>query len=206
MTEKELEELIRSVGSTYRQPADPDREAIWHQIEGRAFGTRTSIAARRPVLLHGLAYAAVLVIGIGIGSLARSGPSARPAAPPPESAGLLVPASTASEPSPFVGVARDYFQQSTALIVSVAADLRTGHILPGTMTRARELLSTTRLLLDGNLPDPALRDLLQDLELVLAQVVQLPAGQPAPDAQLIAETMDQREVLSRLTLVLADAH
>jgi hypothetical protein len=114
--------------------------------------------------------------------------------------------SSSTEPSPFVGPARDYFQLSTGLVVALAGDIRAGRVQPGTIARARDLLSTTRLLMDGQVGDPALRELLQDLELVLAQVVRLPqARQPNADQQLIADAMDQREVLFRLTSIISDA-
>jgi hypothetical protein len=74
--------------------------------------------------------------------------------------------------------------------------------------RARDLLSTTRLLLDSGVESPALRELLQDLELVLAQVVRLPQSPAAGDddgAHYVSEAVAQRYVLPRLTLLLADA-
>jgi hypothetical protein len=151
-----------------------------------------------------LALAATLVLGIGLGWSAarlRSPDSpARGAEAPTEA----IPAASGG-PSPFVGLARDYFQQTTGLVVALAGDLRTGQVLPGTMARARDLLSTTRLLLDGDLPDAGQRALLEDLELVLAQVVRLPeARQPNADAELIVQAMDQRDVLSRLAVMVSD--
>jgi hypothetical protein len=49
-----------------------------------------------------------------------------------------------------------------------------------------------------------LRLLLEDLELVLAQIVQLPARPSAPDVSLIDQAVDQREVLPRLRVMLAE--
>jgi len=87
----------------------------------------------------------------------------------------------------------------TGLVIAVAGDLRTGQVPAGTIVNARELLSTTRLLLDSGVEDPRFRELLEDLELVLAQVVRLRDATPAMDAALIAQALDQREVLPRLT-------
>ena len=106
---------------------------------------------------------------------------------------------TSTTSTPFVGVASNYLEQMTGLLIAVAGDLQTGQVPAGTISNARELLSTTRLLLDGGVQDPRFRDLLEDLELVLAQVVRLRDASPAMDAALIAQALDQREVLPRLT-------
>jgi len=206
MTEQELEELLRKAGPGYRAGVEPPLDRMWQGIEARAFGGVKIPAPKARTWPRVLALAATLVLGVGLGwGAARLSPP--PAGSPPGQSAAdpaVVPASSPS-PSPFVGVARDYFQQTTGLVVALAGDLRTGRVWPGTRARARELLSTTRLLLDGNLPDPAQRELLEDLELVLAQVVQLPdARQPNADADLIVQAMDQRDVLSRLAVIISD--
>lgn len=206
MTEQELDELLRRAGPEYRAGAKVPLERMWSGIEARAFGTAVLPVPKPKAWPRLLALAAMLVLGVGLGwSAARLAPP--PAGPLPPAVAedpALLPISSPS-PSPFVGVARDYFQQTTGLVVALAGDLRTGRVWPGTRARARELLSTTRLLLDGDLPDPAQRELLEDLELVLAQVVQLPeARQPNADADLIVQAMDQRDVLSRLAVIISD--
>ncbi|HKP29324.1 MAG TPA: hypothetical protein VJU15_07965, partial [Gemmatimonadales bacterium] len=106
---------------------------------------------------------------------------------------------SSSRPPALLGVASNYLEQMAGLLVTVAGDLRNGQVPAGTISNARELLSTTRLLLDGGVDDPRFRDLLEDLELVLAQVVRLRDASPAMDAALIAQALDQGEVLPRLT-------
>ena len=49
-----------------------------------------------------------------------------------------------------------------------------------------------------------LRALLDDLELVLAQIVRLPPRAASPDVYLIDQTLDEREVLPRLRGMLAE--
>ena len=67
------------------------------------------------------------------------------------------------------------------------------------MGQARDLLTTTRLLLDSPAADdPRMRALLEDLELVLAQISQLEAGRDSRNADLITQDMDQRSVLPKL--------
>lgn len=202
MNEDHLKELLHSAGSGYRVPPEPPLERMWVQIEARAFGDGVTRLRPRARWTRPLAYAAMLLLGIAIGVLGtRLG-----GAPVPSGDGLASAPASTDGATPFVGVASDYLEHATALLIAVASDLRTSGAVPaGTVTRAEDLLSTTRLLLDNAPADPSLQSLLQDLELVLAQVVRLPPSTTAPDAVLIRETIDQREVLPRLTVMLADA-
>ena len=93
----------------------------------------------------------------------------------------------------------------TALLVTLTEEAGQGQPFNYSSVRARDLLATTRLLLDApDLTDPVLRDLLDDLELVLAQIVRLPQRATAPDVYLIDQALDQREVLPRLRVMLAE--
>lgn len=66
---------------------------------------------------------------------------------------------------------------------------------------ARDVLTSTRLLLDSpGAEDPLLAGLLQDLELVLAQIAALDDGRGS-ERELIDETIRQRDVLPRLRTV-----
>jgi len=188
-----LTRMIHEAGDSYRPAPEPRIETMWQQIETRAFAPRPRISWNVP-----LALAAVLALGLGVGFWAGR------RAVVPESATVVVPAGTGARlamnnATPFVGVASNYLEQMTGLLIAVASDLRTGQVPSGTIGNARELLSTTRLLLDSGVEDPRFRDLLEDLELVLAQVVRLRDATPALDAALIAQALDQREVLPRLT-------
>ena len=65
---------------------------------------------------------------------------------------------------------------------------------------ARDVLSSTRLLMDSPAArDPRMRVLFSDLELVLAQIVQL-SGAPlqAPERELIERALRDRDLLPRL--------
>ncbi len=72
---------------------------------------------------------------------------------------------------------------------------------------AKGLLSNTRLLLDSPAgDDPRRAKLLQDLELVLAQIVQLAPNARAEDRQLIEGSIQQGHVMTRLrTAIPADS-
>jgi len=210
VNEDEFEHLFQGAAARYRVPPEPPLDRMWERIEARAFSPGVVPLHRPRRWIQPLAYAAVLVVGVGVGFLAGR----------IERAPATAPGSVAQRPAdepgggtditlvstPFVGIANGYLEQATALLIAVVGELRSSGVVPeGTMDRARVLLSTTRLLLDTAPPDHSLHTLLEDLELVLAQVVRLPESPTAPDAALIHQTMDQREVLPRLTVLLADA-
>jgi hypothetical protein len=190
------EELMRQMAEEYPPPPDPRTELMWRVIEARAFAPRARRWWTGP-----LALAATLIVGIGVGYFAgRRGTDSLPSRP--VAAGQ--PAQFAIRESPFVGVATNYLEQTTSLLIAVGGDLQSGQVPGGTVTRARDLLSTTRLLLDSGIDDPRLRELLEDLELVLAQVARLQQNADAPDGALITQALNERDVLPRLTYYLAD--
>ncbi len=64
---------------------------------------------------------------------------------------------------------------------------------------ARDVLSTTRLLLDSRAAsDPQRRRLLEDLELVLVQIVAVAPDHSRDDRQMIDRTLDRGHVLTRI--------
>ena len=91
-----------------------------------------------------------------------------------------------------------YLGQAVALLVALpsSSEYEPDHKL---IERAGDLLSTTRLLLDSPAAeDPELKVLLDDLELVLAQVVRLSSKRPRQELELITDALEERDVLPRL--------
>jgi hypothetical protein len=92
--------------------------------------------------------------------------------------------------------------QSEAFLTLFRSSVRSGHVDPVAFAAARQLLSTNRLLLDSRAgADPRSRQLLQDLELVLAQIAQLGVAGDSSDVHIVTEDMDQGDVLPRLRTV-----
>ena len=198
MDEQELREHLAALKETWRVPPEPPMAEMWQVIENRSFGPRR---AGRPWIRTVLPLAATLILGFGLGQVAPSlmSPSRRAAEPPQETA------QHTTEQAAFVGVATNYLERVTALLVNLTDESRKGKSFEGTSEQARDLLATTRLLLDSpDVSDAHLRDLLDDLELVLAQIVRLPGRAGAPDVYLIDQALDQREVLPRLRVMLAE--
>jgi hypothetical protein len=93
-----------------------------------------------------------------------------------------------------------HFARAEALLTSVQAESRTGQVDTSVTHWSRDLLSTTRLMLDSPAAkDAQLRRLLEDLELVLVQITQLkPGHSQTDDLQYIDQALDERGVLTRL--------
>lgn len=188
-----LNERLRELAQDYHEPPKPPREAMWGVIAARRArppGRLRSRVLHRP-WAWGLAAAAVLTIGVGLGrwSMTRA------------PAGDMIAGTTTALPSDgSLGVAAtQYLSRTEALLTAVRAG---GPPLDEQfLASARELLTMTRLLLDSPFAasDPGLRDLLVDLELVLAQVAQLtPAVPDAAEIDLINDGLTERAVLPRL--------
>lgn len=207
MDDQEIEKRLHELRRTWRVADEPPLNQMWQHIEADAFAPRVrALPARWSRTL--LPLAATLVLGFGLGQVAPrfGGSSARPAATRSAETSADLPVQTAaSREQPFVGVATDYIERVTGLLVTLASSSRGGKPAEFSQAQARDLLATTRLLMDSpEPPNPHLRGLLEDLELVLAQIVRLPARPDAPDVYLIDQAMDQRDVIPRLRVFLAE--
>src|SRR5439155_12041658 len=87
--------------------------------------------------------------------------------------------------------AAQYLRRTEALLTGFRSEARTGRIDVQFAGQARDLLTTTRLMLDSPAAeDPRLKSLLEDLELVLAQIAQVPRGSDRADLQLINQGLN----------------
>ncbi len=206
MDEKELQEHLAGLKDRWRVARDVPLAEMWEVIEAQAFRPNLK-EPRRPWIRTILPLAATLLVGFGLGQVVPS-LLRKPAEPTATLAAGETALTTlpASAQAPFVGIANNYLEQVTALLVTLTDEARRGQPLDQSSDRARDLLATTRLLLDSpEIKGAHLRDLLDDLELVLAQVVRLPSQAAAPDVYLIDQALDQREVLPRLRVILAES-
>jgi hypothetical protein len=96
----------------------------------------------------------------------------------------------------------EHLGQSEAFLTLFRASLHTGGRERLATATARQLLASNRLLLDSPAArDPRTRLLLEDLELVLAEIAQLPADASAGERKLVGEGMERGAVLPRLRTV-----
>ncbi len=226
MSDEKLDRRLREAVRDYNSPPPVPRQRLWVRIEARRAADREAAAqqARKPVRSRRLmwwpvAAAAVLILGIAIGRwglptdgtdrLADGGTAPQDA----------VTALTDTDPGPRgdagadseVARTRDertsIYRYAAAPIFGRAEILLTEYrtIEPaqigqvGYTGRARRLLDDTRLLLDSPAAeDPALGDLLSDLELVLAQIVHIADKPRTEDKEWIEQGISKRSLLPRL--------
>ena len=226
MSDDRFEELMRDAADTYRRPPVADFDAMWKSIEVTLDNKQviSSIGAITPVVqpmrereLGGavrrtrqssrvtqrLAIAATLVIGVALGRASMSISTAAPAAPV-ETTVASNDESTA--PMPYEVETSKYLGQTAALLIALPSEVKAGRADEQFVNRAGELLGRTRLLIDSPAAsDPRMRDLLEDLELVLAQVVRLQNNTTSrTDLDLISRALEQRDVIPRLRTAVAD--
>src|SRR5262249_21058860 len=87
MTEDRFDELMRDAERTYRNPPQPDFDAMWKSIEREHFGAPQRAPGFRVVATRWIGVAATLIVGIGIGRASMSLGS--PATQPARSAGTV---------------------------------------------------------------------------------------------------------------------
>lgn len=158
-----------------------------------------------------VAAAAALVVSLGVGRLTAPGadPGIRTADGSTVGSGAAAEAAHPADGAVYA-VAVRHLERTEALLSLVRADAGTGRLDPELRPWARGLLLETRLLLDApDAPDPTLTGLLEDLELFLAQVTVMARGGPdagergRQDLRLIADGLEEQDVLTRIRTVLA---
>lgn len=202
-------------GGDYRDPPDVPRDEIWNDIvsrlgpgPGRAVsGTPSGLRVGR----LGLTAAATVVLaaGVGLGRLTVDSPTVGT----DDVAGISGESPTGAvggpEPTGAVRtVALDHLGRTGTFLAGVRADARAGRVEEGVGAWGSGLLTETRLLLDSDAAaDPGLRSLLEDLELILAQVAVLrdfsegEALSAEDELELIAKGVEARDVLGRIDAV-----
>ena len=201
MKQEELERMVRAA-KDYNEPPDVPREEMWAVIraelpQGRA-RDGDDLAARRRARAErtrrwtpwaiGLAAAATLAVGFGLGRLTRDTMSVPGSAPVAEAKGA---------PSTPVRLATaEHMSDAEALLTLFQSSAASTEDRAATADWARDLLSTTRLLLDSRVSDdPEMASLLADLELVLVQIANSGGDQ---DTDLIEEGIRQQQLLAKL--------
>lgn len=204
MMDDRFDDVLRDLAQDYNPPPDTPRDLMWAKIQA----VRHEREARRrqlqvlysPWTRWGIGIAAALAIGVGIGRFALQRESTvGPVAATPE------PAAVSSE-SPerpqlaFRVMATQHFSRAELYLTTLRTNPQPGSEDTEFWREAGGLLSTTRLMLDSPVADdPVLKGLLEELELVLAQVVQLPYEQGREtEVELITEGIERRSLLPRL--------
>ena len=209
MKEDDLDERTREALRVDRVPPPPPLVALWPRfvelLVGAPVVSLADHARSRPrrrwglgspswgVLIAGIA--AALLIGVAVGRMSRG----------------IVPVIAdngregqydywTANAEPYRQATTEYLGQTVALLTALPAAARDGQPDARFVMQASDLLTTTRLLLDSPAAesDPRLKSLLEDLELVLAQLSRLPSEHGGPELNLITQALEQRDVVPRV--------
>lgn len=216
----DLPAALRDAAREYNTPPElsrTDLDTMWTAIESKAFradiGGRVSdrdssvrsIARRWLSPRNVLPIAATLLLGVAIGRITARGSNASDGA---DVSRRMTQVESQTVPAMYQATTSRYLGQTAALLAALPAEVHaSGGADERFVGRAHDLLLTTRLLMDSPAADDArIRGLLEDLELVLAQVVRLPSNgaRGKSELELIRQGLEQRDVMPRLRTAVAD--
>ena len=197
MMDDRLDDRIQEAAQGYNRPPETPRDVMWSRIaEARRPRPTEPVVAHpaepRVIPLRrwwwaGLAAAAaVLAVGIGIGRVSVT----------PQAVSWEEPSANATT---YRLAAQEHLSQSEAFLTLFRSSIGRQSDQRLASASARQLLATNRLLLDSPAAvDPATRLLLEDLELVLAEIAQLSPRSRAEDLELIREGIERGDMMPRL--------
>lgn len=195
MTEERFEEFLKNALDEMDPVPTPPREAMWAQIDqARRFSRNAERKTSRRVWLNwGVGLAAMLAVGIGIGRMTALQQAGAPTQPQTAAMTNVTPNRTTYQ----VAVSQ-HLSRAEALLTSFRTQPETASADPQLALFARDLLTSTQLLLDSPAgDDPKVAALLGDLELILAQIARLSAGS-AEEREIIQDGLNRTAVLPRL--------
>jgi hypothetical protein len=196
MNDERFEQQLQNAARDYHRPPETPRDEMWAAIEAERRRRRDAprVVVLRPVWRWGIGMAAILVLGIAIGRRLQFGTT-----------GGTPSSSVSASSRPGDGLAyqvaaAQYLTRAEIVLTSFRAGARAGERPDSQfLNQARDLLGSTRLLLDSPAGrDPRLKPLLEDLEVILAQIAVLSASRDTVDVEIINQGIDQRSVLPRL--------
>ncbi|MFW5951889.1 MAG: hypothetical protein ACOCVZ_07230 [Gemmatimonadota bacterium] len=206
MTQDRKEQRMLELARTYNEPPEPPREEMWAAIRealprtdpgGESSRGRLDLDARRarrrldgvrrwaPWAL-GLAAAASLAVGFGLGRITQS----------PDAAAPPAVAADGETSLPMRLAAAEHLGEAEAMLTLFRSADRSED-RAATAAWARDLLGTTRMLIDSRASqDPEMARLLADLELVLVQIAM--AAESPTEHELIEDGIEERQLLTKL--------
>jgi hypothetical protein len=103
----------------------------------------------------------------------------------------------------FEVAAFDYLTRTDAFLSLFRSEARSGTADMEVAGWARDLLTTARLMIDSPMADdPNLKELLEDLELILVQIAQYRSGVGTDELDFIEQGLEERSLLLRIQAAL----
>ncbi|NUQ12209.1 MAG: hypothetical protein HUU26_07785 [Gemmatimonadaceae bacterium] len=196
MTEERLNELLDDARRTWPEPAEQNYDAMWARVERESFSLDRRRGGVPSWRLFGAGVAAALALGVGLGRFT----SPSPGTPAVAAADTEVPAPRGV----YDRVASELLGRTALLLTALPAEAVSSASSERFAAQATELLTSTRLLLDSPAANDArFKDLLEDLELVLAQIAMLQTGRTRQEIDLITDALEERDVVPRIRSAVA---
>ena len=203
MDDEQLDRVLAKASTEWRVDAAPPLDAIWDAVEAEAFPSR----AARPSpgwSLVAAAAAVALVIGAAGGALVTRRSIIIPPGTNPTT-GLPAVQASVSSSDPNQREMGELLGRTAVLLAALPGDSTAPALDPQLRSEGARLLTTTRILMDSPVgSDARLRNLLLDLELVLAQVARLEPQHRRTEMQFIQTALDQHDIVPRLRSAAAD--
>jgi hypothetical protein len=210
-----FDDLLRDSAQDYNDPPETPRDQMWQRIVAEREKQRNAETKEDPKTKHSdpgilpfrrlalpsvrkplgwaAGIAALLAVGIGLGRLTVDQPSTIATTAPVTTTGPRINATA------YRLATTEHLSQSEAFLTLFRASLGANGDGKLASATARQLLASNRLLMDSPAAsDARIRLLLQDLELVLAEIAQLSPQPRSRDLELITQGLEQGGVLSRL--------
>lgn len=191
MIDDKLDTLLQDAARTWREPPGTDYDAMWTRIERGSFGRSTRSPSWRT---FGIGLAAALVMGVGVGRFAM-----------PTATTVVAVADSSATPDlaapsqAYDRVATELLGRTVLLLTALPNGAGAAEASDRFAMQATELLSNTRLLLDSPASgDVRLKALLEDLEMVLAQIAMLQSGRASQEIDFITDALVERDVVPRI--------
>lgn len=194
--DEKFDEFLRDAAKDYNPGTNPPDAAIWAAIESDV-AEAIRPKRRRVWVPVGVGIAATLMIGVAVGRWTSS------VAPATHAASQVTPDDSLRRVAHTRAATIEHLGEAEVFLTSVRADVKSGRTDADRAARSRELLARTRLLLgaQGNRP-PAVEQLLEDLELLLAEISALPTTRPSIDTKLLDESLRDGNILPRIRATL----
>jgi hypothetical protein len=201
MNEERMEQLLRETGAEYNVPPQTPRDVMWQRVRaerqrqgGRVAGGQKRAVVRFPIWRVALGLAAVLAAGVAIGRFTAPSEPGEPIA-----AGEIPEEALLGQNVAYQVATTEHLTEVEVFLMTFRAEARAGSVEAADWTGpARRLLLTTRLLQGSSTAgDVAFSNLLDDVELVLAQIAQYSADR-TEDLEFIDQGIRQRGVLLKL--------
>ena len=203
--EDRFDEMLREAARDYNAPPVTPKAEMWERIQavrrsgGQADGVLpfrpTVRLSARPTFRLAMAVAAILVLGVAIGRFTAPDSAVNPT---PTTIGPIADATPETRERPNVATqvaASNHLSQVETFLTEFGTSPGT----PDFTDQAKDLLGTTRMLLDSKrVVDARTRTLLEDLELILAQIATLDSKDRREDLNFIADGLAQNQLRTRL--------